>query len=106
MKAALLAGIAALLLATGTAHARCCVWSKCGNVFVQHQLVKEGYGRGKRHTDILLENPPLKFTYECSIRAGKCWLNGKLCREVSDEEYEKAYPKEKPEDRHEEDAPN
>jgi hypothetical protein len=80
--------IAALFLATGAAHARCCEWSKCGKVFVEDQVVK--HGPRPSTSNVLVENPPRNFTYRCNGK-GECWLNGKLCRTITDKEYYEAH---------------
>jgi hypothetical protein len=83
-----LTSIAALFLATGTAHAGCCEWSKCGKVFVQDQVIK--HGAKPSTSDVLFENPPRNFTYRCNSK-GECWLNGNFCRGITDKEYYEAH---------------
>jgi|SRR5262249_30207959 len=88
MKKLFLSVIAALFLATGAAHARCCEWSKCGKYFVEYQVVK--HGAKPRTSNMLFESPPRQFTFKCN-RQGDCWLNGKLCRGITDKEYYEAH---------------
>jgi hypothetical protein len=101
MKKLLLAGIAALFLATGTAHAYH-DYFKCGKVWVDrnhaHATIK---GERKFWPEWTIMDDPdptlTSFTFKCKVGGGKdfkdkCWLNGKFCRNISDEEWHKEFP--------------
>jgi hypothetical protein len=96
MKKALLTGVAALFLTTGAAHAFH-EYRKCGKTFVDidhaHATI-DGERRFWRELTII-ENPkggsPPLNSFRCND-LNKCWLNGKLCRNMSYEEWEKEFP--------------
>jgi hypothetical protein len=111
MKKLVLPGIAALLLAAGTAHAYPPRYYDCGKAFVKIQTGKGTAPRGRRvfpTTWIIQENwekedaenlPPISsLSFRCTKSDqdwnDKCWLNGKFCRKMSDEEGQKEFPDE------------
>jgi hypothetical protein len=89
--ATLLAGIAALLLATGTAHAKCCEYFRCGKILASFSVVK--HDEKPSTGEWMFVDPPLNFNFRCLKGPDfKCWLNGKFCRWLSDDQWLKAYP--------------
>ena len=112
MKQLLLSGIAALFLATGTAHAYPPRYYDCGKAFVKIQTGKGTAPSGNRvfpTTWTIAENwekedrktlPPISaLNFRCigiteAARDDKCWLNGKFCRKMSDEEGQEEFPDE------------
>ena len=108
MKKVLLAGVAALLLATGAAHAYPARYYDCGGALVRIQTHKGTIASGERvfpTTWVIQEKwerqdaknlPPigslnLRCTQDPSEWSDKCWLNGKFCRKMSDEEGQKEF---------------
>jgi len=111
VRAALIASIAALFLATGTAHAYPSRYYDCGKAFVKIQTGKGSAPSGRRvfpTTWIIQENweredaknlsPISTLNLRCTQVEGewddKCRLNGKFCRKTSDEEGKKEFPDE------------
>jgi hypothetical protein len=107
MKKLLLAA-AALLMATGAAHAYPPRYYDCGKAFVKIQTGKGTAPSGRRvfpTTWIIQENwekedakslrPIISLNFRCTQVEGewddKCWLNGKFCRKMSDEEGKKEF---------------
>jgi hypothetical protein len=106
MKELLLAGVAALFLATAAAHAYPPRYYDCGKAFVKIQTGKGTAPSGRRvfpTTWTIQENwekedaenlPPIgSLNFRCT-KDDKCWLNGKFCRKMSDEEGQKEFPDE------------
>jgi len=96
MKKALLIGIAALFLATGTAHAYPPRYYDCGKAFVKIQTGAGStpHGRVFPTTCTISENWHREdydigsLNFRCTVGYKgdqKCWLNGKFCRKMSDE---------------------
>jgi hypothetical protein len=98
MKKPILTGIAALFLATGTAHAYPPHYYNCGRVFLKTQTGHGTLPSGRRYFPTVWtvsENAEWEdrrslpeigsFNFK-STKDGKYWFNGKLCRKMSDEE--------------------
>jgi hypothetical protein len=109
MKKPLLTGIAALFLATGTAHAYPPRYYDCNKAFVKIQTFHGSAAHGRVFPTVwtISENwesglPPIdSLNFRCAKddgkgprRQDKCWLNGKFCRKMSDEEGQKEFPNE------------
>jgi hypothetical protein len=111
MKRLFLTSVAALFLATGTAHAYPPRYYDCGKAFVKIQAGKGTAPSGRRvfpTTWVIQENwekqdaknlPRIgSLNLRCIQDTGewsdKCWLNGKFCRKMSDEEGQKEFPDE------------
>ena len=100
MKALFLAGVAALFLATGTAHAYPPRYYDCGKAFVKIEMGAGSTARGRifPKTWTIQENwerevaknlnPINSVNFRCTRDDNgddKCWLNGKFCHEMSAE---------------------
>jgi hypothetical protein len=95
--------IAALLLTTGAAHAYPARYYDCGKAFVKEQMAHGTAPSGRRvfpMTWTIRENweredaenlPPIGSLNFKSNKDDKFRLNGKLCREMSDEEGRKEF---------------
>jgi hypothetical protein len=113
MKKPLSIAIAALFLATGTAHAYPARYYDCGKAFVKIQTGKgsASHARVFPTSWIISENwektqnrekgaaPLVAINLRCTQAAvgewnDKCWLNGKVCHKMSDEEGKKEFPDE------------
>jgi len=95
------AGIAALFLATGTAHAYPPRYYDCDEAFLKIQ-VQAGTLKGERvfpatwtireKPEKYRDNRPLNF--RCNVDE-KCWLNHKFCRSISEEKGHQEFRDEK-----------
>jgi hypothetical protein len=106
MKKTLLTGIAALFLATGTAHAYPPRYYNCGKAFVKIQTFHGSAAHGRVFPTVwrtISENwekedrenlrPITSLNFRCT-KEDKCWLNGKFCHQMSNEEGKKEFPDE------------
>jgi len=106
LKKIFLIGIAALFLATGTAHA-CHDYFRCGKFFVDRNHAHATVDGERQFWPewTIFPNPrpsakSLEFKsleFKCKVGGGKdfkdkCWLNGNFCRLMSDEEWHKEFP--------------
>jgi hypothetical protein len=86
MKKLLLTGIAALFLATGTAHASAVLYLKCGKVYAQASI----HEKGKDKLDWYFNTPPRRLRLERGKTVESSRVNGKRCREIEPAEYTEA----------------
>jgi hypothetical protein len=109
MKRLFLTGIAALFLATGTAHAYPARYYDCGRAFVKIQTFHGSApsrrvfptvwtisekGDGKHPDDLGDRALNFRCAKPSMVTQGdkdKCWLNGKFCRKMSDKEGQKEF---------------
>jgi hypothetical protein len=107
MKRLLIAGIAALFLATGAAHAYPANYYDSGIVFLKIQMGKGRAPSGRRVFPTewtIVENWKVTQDHDGDAKEvplnlrcpanGNCRFNGKLCRKMSDEEGKKEFPEE------------
>ena len=95
--------IAALFLATGTAHALYpSTFLECGKTFVRIDHDKGTAPDGTRvfpRTWSIMEDAPRgarmtelgSFKFACNVK-DQCWFNGKACRKMDNDEWHKFFP--------------
>ena len=103
MKRLFLTGVAALFLATGTAHALYpSTFLECGKTFVRIDHDKGTAPDGTRvfpRTWNIMEDAPRgarmtelgSFKFACNVK-DQCWFNGKACRRMGNDEWHKFFP--------------